>query len=564
MSLINKGKGKQSDNDIYTRILFTKKVVMNMLNIGGNNIKTILEKMVARQLEGKCIVEGYIKPGSTRLMTYSSGIINGDMISFEAAIECLICSPVEGMRVECVVKNITKAGIRAEVEVDEEKGGSTTPMVIFIIKEHHMLIGDLAIKNLFLNAKENDRIAVKVIGQRYEINDKYISVIAELVKMGRPPSTATAAAEPVKSAPTSTVQTKAVLKYCCPDEKDINKCAKIESALKNTVDKYAIMTLIFGGDSYLPGVLLLGTTIRAMLKTTPYKNIELCCMVTEDVSASAKELIKKVYDQIIPVDYIQVDPKLIRHNIPAIRAIYAKTFTKLRIFEFSQFRKVLFLDADMLVLKPDIFGLFNLDTPAAIFMGHLTADPRDRYFKEFTENGRLFKQFQQKYCRADTGKDLHGSKIPYTKGDDDEEMSNGMNIETSILLIEPLPDLVRMRNAFLNTLSKPIHGDTEMISRMFKENIIAIDPRFFGRWVNPYEHPELVVLDLYGTQGKPWDNEKLNVLAKYAYVGDVTYWWKTYISVYETDYKSYGNPRLDLLYKNIKSNALILNAMAKK
>ena len=181
MSVVS--KRKQPDSDIYTRTLFTKKVVKNMLNIGGNNIKIILEKMVASQLEGKCIVEGYVKPGSTRLMTYSSGIINGDEISFDVAIDCLICSPVEGMRIECVVKNITKAGIRAEVEVDDGFGlVGTTPMVIFIIKEHHMLIGDLAIKTIFLNVNENDRIAVKVIGQRYELNDKYISVIAELVK----------------------------------------------------------------------------------------------------------------------------------------------------------------------------------------------------------------------------------------------------------------------------------------------------------------------------------------------------------------------------------------------
>ena len=33
----------------------------------------------------------------------------------------------------------------------------------------------------FSNVKENEEINVRVIGQRYELNDKYISIIAELL-----------------------------------------------------------------------------------------------------------------------------------------------------------------------------------------------------------------------------------------------------------------------------------------------------------------------------------------------------------------------------------------------
>jgi CTP synthase (UTP-ammonia lyase) len=34
----------------------------------------------------------------------------------------------------------------------------------------------------FNSVKENDNIKIKVIGQRYELNDKYISIIASLVE----------------------------------------------------------------------------------------------------------------------------------------------------------------------------------------------------------------------------------------------------------------------------------------------------------------------------------------------------------------------------------------------
>ena len=101
-------------------------------------------------------------------------------------------------------------------------------------------------------------------------------------------------------------------------------------------------------------------------------------------------------------------------------------------------------------------------------------------------------------------------------------------------------------------------GDTEMVSRMFKDKLYAIEPRFFGRWVNPEEHPELVVLDLYGSEGKPWDTDKFKELIKYSEVGDVSYWWKMYMSVYENEYESWNNIMLDTLYEKIKVSANVL------
>jgi hypothetical protein len=231
----------------------------------------------------------------------------------------------------------------------------------------------------------------------------------------------------------------------------------------------------------------------------------------------------------------------------------------------TDYDKVLFLDADMLVLKKDFFSLFNLNTPAAVFLGSLTNNSRDRYFKEFKENGRLFKQFQNKYCywqnnnRRKSGPEniLHGNRIPYNKKYENEIVSNGMNIETSVLLIKPNNDTMNEIKQYVDNINKhqiKMSGDTEMISRLFKDKLYAIEPRFFGRWVNPEEHPELVVLDLYGSDGKPWDISKFKELIKYSEVGDVSYWWKMYMSVYDNEYVFWNNMMLDTLYEKITKN----------
>ena len=154
---------------IYSTILITRSIPVNIINV-GNNIKQTLEKAISLQIEGKCTVDGYIKPNSTKILTYSSGLVNGPDIVFEVIFECLVCSPVEGMHIKCLVKNITKAGIRAETNEDP------SPVVIFVARDHHYN------QEYFSTVKENDDIKVRVIGQRFELNDKYISVIAELLE----------------------------------------------------------------------------------------------------------------------------------------------------------------------------------------------------------------------------------------------------------------------------------------------------------------------------------------------------------------------------------------------
>jgi DNA-directed RNA polymerase subunit E'/Rpb7 len=155
---------------IYSRSLITRSVVLPIVTI-GKNIKETIEKCIATNFEGKCVVEGFVKPNSSKIITYSSGmIVQGTNIKFEVVFECQICCPVEGMLVPCVAKNITKAGIRAES--DEEV---PTPIVVFIMRDHNYM------SKYFSSINENDQIMVRVIGQRFELNDKYVSIIGEAV-----------------------------------------------------------------------------------------------------------------------------------------------------------------------------------------------------------------------------------------------------------------------------------------------------------------------------------------------------------------------------------------------
>ncbi len=153
---------------IYMQNILTRKVKLPFTSVGSNLVENISQDL-SNRIEGKCIQEGFIKRNSIRIVNYSAGIITGKFVTFTVVFECLVCRPVEGMKFKTLIKNITKAGIRCETMEDP------SPVVVFIARDHHFKSKE------FSQLKLEEQITVKVIGIRYELNDPYISVIAEYV-----------------------------------------------------------------------------------------------------------------------------------------------------------------------------------------------------------------------------------------------------------------------------------------------------------------------------------------------------------------------------------------------
>ena len=160
---------KKNDYElIYNKSQLTRKVLIPM-NVIGDNIMTLIKNKLEKDICGKCSIEGFIQPDSIENITYSNGVLNKSNVQFQVVFECGVICPVEGMLISCVVENITKAGIKAKIK------GEISPLVVFIARDHNYN------NTKFNNIKEQEEILVRVIGQRFELNDTYISVIAELV-----------------------------------------------------------------------------------------------------------------------------------------------------------------------------------------------------------------------------------------------------------------------------------------------------------------------------------------------------------------------------------------------
>ena len=169
MEKTGSGQKHGATGNVYNSATLTRSISLSMSTIGAN-LEQRLNSILSSQLEGRCCADGFIQPGSIKTISYSSGMIRSEFVEYQTVFECMIANPVEGQTVSCVVENVTKAGIKCKIDAD------VSPLVIFVARDHHFM------NAYFSSIVEGDTVMVRVIGQRYELNDPYISVIATLIE----------------------------------------------------------------------------------------------------------------------------------------------------------------------------------------------------------------------------------------------------------------------------------------------------------------------------------------------------------------------------------------------
>ena len=146
-------------------------ILINMHASSRSNILALLHTTLVSCIEGRCISEGFIKPETVRIVDFKCGKIVAKNVQFNLVIECFICNPAQNATINCIANNITQAGIRA---ISHDKH---LPVIVYISRDYSMLT-----QNTYYNTvKEGEKIAVRVIGKRFEMNDKFIQIIGELV-----------------------------------------------------------------------------------------------------------------------------------------------------------------------------------------------------------------------------------------------------------------------------------------------------------------------------------------------------------------------------------------------
>ena len=154
---------------IFSKAQITQRIALPITVIGKDLHQTI-ERVISELISNKCIEEGFVKDNSVKLISYSSGTMKNDKVIFDALIECDIVYFTSGALVSCVCQNITKAGIKGISSIEKP-----SPFIIFISRDQFYS------DEKFLSIKEGDNFISRVIAQKFELGDSYISVIGAIV-----------------------------------------------------------------------------------------------------------------------------------------------------------------------------------------------------------------------------------------------------------------------------------------------------------------------------------------------------------------------------------------------
>src|SRR5262249_24104719 len=126
-------------------------------------------------------------------------------------------------------------------------------------------------------------------------------------------------------------------------------------------DRYAHVTLLMGGDAYLPGCLVVGAALRWHVHT----GAALICLVDDSVSPSARDMLARIFDRVPVVTRLRAHASA--YPPPLSRRAYRDTLRKLHIFAADLFPYTRFcsLDADLLPIRCSDH-LFAVPAPAAV------------------------------------------------------------------------------------------------------------------------------------------------------------------------------------------------------
>lgn len=161
--------------DVFTECLIIEKVTLSPDLLDGNYKDNIIN-ILKNRLEGKCSSNGYVMKGSVKIHKINSGTVqmvslNGNVV-FNVEIYIKTCLPMIGNVIKSTVKNTNRFGVLCEVAHNGE-----TIVEIIVAKKSNEIQSEVDLDEL----KNGDVVNIEVLGRKFELHDKKISIIGKIV-----------------------------------------------------------------------------------------------------------------------------------------------------------------------------------------------------------------------------------------------------------------------------------------------------------------------------------------------------------------------------------------------
>lgn len=238
--------------------------------------------------------------------------------------------------------------------------------------------------------------------------------------------------------------------------------------------KYAVATLIMLGDKYVPGAIVLGHSLKTVLSPAIDKIV-----MVHGVSTTAKNALKKLWKVVeVPLWKFESNPFLC--NTPEQKKRYdvwiSSSYTKWQLLSLTQYKKILFLDADTIVLRK-IDDIFEVETPAGVFVN--------------VWMNRLYRHIK------------YGNKIPSEEINKAFEQSSAVLVGSAVLLSPNANDHIGLLDLIMSNLpfGYKIHSGNDEQSLVLyykKKNVqwTSLPPTFNNiPWKSDIINPSKCIVD---------------------------------------------------------------------
>ena len=292
--------------------------------------------------------------------------------------------------------------------------------------------------------------------------------------------------------------------------------------------RFAFVTFLMLNDSYLAGALLLAYALRRQ-----QSQADLICLVTNEITAGARQALDLLFDHVATIDKIFVPHR--RRQQRQDRPYWFTRMNALRLGEDGDlgfhYEKIVLLDADVLPLR-HYDHLFQVNAPAGIINEHKS------HFLESSADGQFIippsvaTMGTWQWHRLYGAICPHGRRIPREITDRVQHDVTNLGINTSLLILQP--SLAEF-NALTEDLNRP--AIRHLVGDLFDwPDMQYLTLRWSGRWTNVdlrfsglNGYPNLKVL--FGTHYagfKPWYFGRTKSMAHYGRFDDFRFWFTQY------------------------------------
>lgn len=151
------------------------------------DLKSLIFNRVSKSIEGKCHEHGYVIPGSVKLLNYgvpkaTLGTFTGDMVS-RVSVRASVFRPAEDSEIDTLVLQHNKAGIYVRIagvlQLRLPRDYHITPPE----DRHSKRMTAGATIHDFESVRVGDKIRVRILRTRFQLNDTAITGVGELMSI---------------------------------------------------------------------------------------------------------------------------------------------------------------------------------------------------------------------------------------------------------------------------------------------------------------------------------------------------------------------------------------------